>query len=169
MSGADLDNLREFELVALAARGSLPAQQRMTLLCMAKEQCGLSHLEAYACAEPFARMAASHGKAEDLVLLAGLLRSRAIDIWRTGDEARALRIMDELHSLFDNLALNFGSEGREMLTTLLTALADQGDEEAAIRLNRLMEIVPVDEAAKLCASVRSHVEEMVAMMGGGNA
>jgi hypothetical protein len=92
--------------------------------------------DATAAAEAFARLAAVNGGADEWLLLADVLIERS---GLLGDRAHASRLMAEA-SDWQRAALDAGEEAAALpLAVTLTLLADDGDEAAAIDLNKLME------------------------------
>lgn len=141
----------EPNLLQLAARGDRDALAvfRDELLIEAEnEETPFRRADLLAQAEMFARLAAAHGCPSDRVCLAGLMIWRGHEARVEGDERLADIFSNDGYALADYvLALN----DRELtgpLAYAISALADRGDEQAAIALETLVEnLTPADAVA----------------------
>lgn len=132
-----------------AALGQREAQAAFVGLCMGL---GTPLRERLAAAEVFARLAAEHGIIDDLIVLAGVLTSRAADLM-ADDPARATHLLDEVSLIFDAIAEEGGSDELVFVANLLSAAADSGDMFAALSLDRLV--------AKLSPTVAAAITQCI--------
>lgn len=137
------------DLIRESAHGSREALSALVSVCLARND--IPEVERAALVEPLARLAAAHGRADDLLVLAGVLHVRAMHVEAT-DAERAGSLYDEADELLDGVAKS-GAD-RPTLATVLTIMADAGDEGAAVRLNSLMDGLTPAEAADLSREVR---------------
>ena len=136
----------EGRLLAHAAMGQRDAQAALVAICIGKAS--IPEAERLALAEPFARLAASHGRYDDALILAGLLVNRAASL---DDEERAANLRDEVTGIFDAVAEDCPADELAYLTQALIEAADAGDEHSAFWLNRLIDRLPPKVATDLNA------------------
>src|SRR5205085_4974857 len=105
-----------------------------------------------------------HDQLEDWLVLAGVLHIRAGHLKAIGAADRAAVMLDEATAIFDAAEESAGGHDLLCLATALSQLADQGDEDAALRLNRIMEKLSPSEAASVRSSVDQAVREMAALV-----
>ena len=130
--------------ISLAASGDAEAQADLVVLTLKfAEEGGLSLEEALQSAELVARMAASHGGADQRLLLAGVLLKRADSATARArqEQARAAEFIEEAQSRLAALSDEGCEDASIGLAALLDGLANEGDEEAATRLTLLSEVL----------------------------
>lgn len=139
-------------LLREAALGRREAQGALASACLFMPEVPIT--ERVVMAEPFARLAAEHGEPDDLLILAGVLHLRASHLAKT-DEVRAARLFTEVGDILDHVA-DCG-EALPILAVVLNSMCNDGDEDAAIRLNRLMERLTPAEAVAVNVATRQLV------------
>lgn len=156
--------MEESELIQLAARGDRAAQAALASACMLKQGVGVPKFECAVMAEVFARLAAEHGQDDDLLILLGVLHVRAVTLAAV-DPERSSALIAEVDSIIDRLAQGEG-ESLIVLGSMLSALADQGDEFAAVRLNRLMENLSPENVSALTNNMKGETAGMAEIVAG---
>lgn len=178
----------EGEMIALAASGNVGAQIWMAEACQKHCVTGkASQAEALAAAEAFARLAAANNVFADVDsvetataaiqlqatatgTLASILFAQA-DRLAVTERERAEHYAAEAAVQLD-WAIASGPEGRIEAASLLAGRADAGNDDAAIRLNKLLAGVSREEAVRLKASAkqgqkaRAHFDAEVATLAG---
>lgn len=154
MSGSSGDEY-EASLLALAARGNVDALVDLVRWCFAQKYTGVHLSECAAMAEPFARLAAESGRHQEQIVLGEVLLNRAADLAERGFPGRATVANESALALFDMVADNGDKPALIRLASVLSSAADRGMEEAAERLNRLMEGLTPAEAAEISAGSKA--------------
>lgn len=154
--------VEEAPLLSLAASGDGEAFAilRDTLLAAGNQPGALIPREELALqAEVFARLAAEHS-AMDKLALAAMLSLRAQDEKAKGNEARATAFLAEVNGIFDEVLVAGDHAASSMLARCLSLLADDGNDNASILLERLVALLSPERAAAVCSEVRrlDHVE-----------
>jgi hypothetical protein len=130
--------------ISLAASGDAEAQADLVVRTLKlADEGGLSLEEALQSAELVARMAASHGGADQRLLLAGVLLKRADSATAIAraQQARAAAFIEEAQGVLLVLSDEGCEDASIGLAALLDGLANDGDEEAATRLTLLSEVL----------------------------
>lgn len=161
--------VEELGFLTLAARGDRAAQSAMVGVCLANQLHGIPTSEFSAAAEAFARLASSHGQAEDQLVLAGVLYLRAHCAAQRGDLALQAAYLFEASAIFDATSEWSDGEAVQFLAGMLTGLADQGVEDAAVRLNELMGKLSPAQAAAIRSTVTQQIEQAEALISEAKA
>jgi hypothetical protein len=150
-----LNLLGDAELMEMGGEGSLPALREMTDRCVRGAYLGISWFELLSYAEAFGRLAAAHGEEYDCLVLAGVLWVRASHLAELGEVDRALRLMGQAEAICDRLPSVHCSEATAFLAAILTTYADNGNELAADRLNKIVDALPAPDAHLVRDAVRA--------------
>lgn len=121
--------------------------------------------EALAGAEAFARLAAVHGEPEDMLALADIIGSRA-NVAADPNFAKRLRFeaIDWCRS-----AMERGHPAASAnLAGFLAMMADSGDEQSAVDLNKLMDDLAPSEAERVQRLLEQRRRQLRAAATGGN-
>lgn len=148
------------DLIDLAAFGDRDAQVALStysLITNASE--GTPEIEAVVAAEAFAHLAAAHGGVNETLHLANILVTKSAVLDRLGDKARSRRTRSDADDLFDWVAEAGAPEDKQALAALLEGYADDGDDDAAIRLNRFLASLTRSEAAKISSGAKRQRKE----------
>jgi hypothetical protein len=152
--------LTEAELLARAASGDRSAQAQLATACVSKQFVGVTPFETMVMAEGFARLAATHGRPEDNMLLAGVLRARAHHVAELGDIERATALWAQSEAICEEYPGPPLCDGLEFLAGVLTAEADAGDDAAAIRLAKLSAALSPADADELRCALNTACREI---------
>ena len=105
-------------------------------------------------AEVFGRIAAERGDAGDKVTLAALLLLQSSNCREGGFAEDALHYAREADAVFGAIMQAENSDGRAMLLSVVSGLADKGDELAAIKLQELVELMPAKLISETAKAIR---------------
>lgn len=134
-----------------AGQGDVDAQSDLVVIAMDMPSDGVCTEEEATCgAEILARIAATHGRADDLFRLAGILLLRSDFVAEKGEKERAEVFVGEAICILGSLAKKGDADAAKYLVGVLGQRADEGDEDAAVGLNELARVVSADvlQAAK---------------------
>lgn len=132
----------EAELLSLAASGDPEAQHALAVHSINCGSAGVCPpVEAEVAAEMFARLASSSGQPRHRIMLAGVLLVRARSVGNAGDTQRCANFQQEAVAVLEGLTAEGNRAAASHLAALLSTLADEGDEEAAAKLNNLSDLM----------------------------
>lgn len=159
----------EGELFRRGAQGDREALGSLAWLALIYGETGnVPYAECLVGAEMFARLAAEHGAPEDLITLAGVLFCRSDTLSNQGESERSGNLLSEAVELLRRVEASGHEDGGTMLATALAALANNGDEGAAIELNALIERMEPATAVEVRAKVAEAMKEMPAAVAGAS-
>jgi hypothetical protein len=150
-----LNLLGDAELMEMGGEGSLPALREMTDRCARGAYIGMSSFEHSTYAEAFGRLAAAHGEEYDNIVLAGILWVRAAHLNALGAPDRGLRLLAQAEAICDRFPFLHCSEATAYLAAILTVFADNGNELAADRVNKLIGALDAPAADLIREAVRA--------------
>jgi hypothetical protein len=150
--------MNEAQWLEDAAKGDVGAQTALAHFCIANVASGVPAGEALAMAEPFARLAAQHGGAMELLLLADVLSMRAVELRKAGHDDRADAHRESAFALYDQVATCGDTETIAALVACLTGLADR-DEAAADRLNKIVAGMSAERARTITRAAKRRLRE----------
>ena len=137
-----------------AARGDREAQGELIASLIGGQE--------YAKAETVARLAAMHGNPNDLLMLSAVL---LLCCGGRSDAPHLAAFYNEAWAVF-RLAEGYGpSKGLELLASILTALADSGNDHAAVWLDGLITGLTPVQAADLSQFVGGTLAAAAAIDG----
>jgi hypothetical protein len=146
----------ELALIPMVASGNREASAMLRdgLLLSAQSLPAFTRNDALSKAEVFARLAAEGGDAGDKVTLAGLLLLQSSVCREAGADDLAVAYARQADALFVDVMTAPDCGGRAMLLSVVSGLADQGDDVAALMLDILVAAMPAEFTADTNAAVR---------------
>ena len=152
MIGAD-----EMSLLPLVASGDQEACAMMRdglLMAAQTTHAPMLRADAMSKAEVLSRMAASNGDVGDQVTLAAVLLLQSAIYRESGCDHQGLAYAQEADAVFLQIMQADDSAGRALLLSVVSSLADNGDDLAALMLDNLVASMPATVAAGASAAVR---------------
>ena len=152
MIGAD-----EMSLLPLVASGDREACAVMRdglLMAAQTATAPMLRADAMSKAEVLSRMAAATGDAGDQVTLAAVLLLQSAIYRDQGFADQGLAYAREADAVFLRIMQADDDAGRALLLSVVSSLADNGDDLAALMLDNLVASMPASAAAGATAAVR---------------
>lgn len=146
----------ELGLLPMVSAGNREASVMLRdgLLLRAQSLPVFARNDAVSKAEVFARIAAEGGDAGDKVTLAGLLLLQSSICREAGADDLAVAYARQADAVFLEIMTADECEGRAMLLSVVSGLADSGDDLAALMLENLVASMPAESVAQTAAAVR---------------
>jgi hypothetical protein len=146
----------ELALMPMVATGNREASVMLRdgLLLRSHSLPAFARNDAMSKAEVFARLAAEGGDAGDKVTLAGLLLLQSSVCREARADDLAVAYARQADAAFLQVMTADDCGGRAILLSVVAALADNGDEVAALMLIELVAAIPAGSVAETRAAVR---------------
>ena len=152
MIGADEMSL--LPLVALGDREACAVMRDGLLMAAQTATVPILRADAMSKAEVLSRMAAATGDAGDQVTLAAVLLLQSAIYRDQGCADQGLAFAREADAVFLRIMQADDDAGRTLLLSVVSSLADNGDDLAALMLDNLVASMPAKVAAGASAAVR---------------
>ncbi|URD60480.1 hypothetical protein M8312_11905 [Sphingomonas sp. KRR8] len=150
------------ELFALAATGNVSAVLELANRATASFALGVP--EAIGGAEVLFRLAAAMDQTFQTGL-AGFLLGRGQILTNAGEPERGEALRNEAIGILKGVVISGHPDGIGTLAMALQCLADDGDEQAALELNQMMEALSAETAGQIRSDVADAMKLMETMAG----
>ena len=150
-------------LLALAAAGDCDAQGILRdelLMEIANVESGYTLPILLSQAEVFARLAAAQGTSNDTLKLVAVLVTHAEVCARDGRLDEAGHFEGEALGIIERVLISGNDEAIGLLAHAMTALADRGNEIAAVLVGQMIDAMPRNSAAAISASAAALKSQM---------